>query len=288
MKYAFYPGCSLHSTAREYEMSTLLVMEALRVDLQELPDWNCCGTTALPSTGALLALSLPARNLAIAREMGMPVAVACNSCFVSLSRTNRMLAEESTWKTRIEELLESVGRHLDGPWQVEHVLDILVDRVGLGAVKDAVKTPLEGLRVAPYYGCQIARPRREDTHPEMPVKMDKLLEAVGAEVVPFDRKTKCCGGALIQTKGDAVLELNEVILREAQDRGAQVVATTCPLCQMNLDLYQDAINKRFGTDYRLPVLFFTQLVGLALGYEAKQLGIGREWVSAGRLIQQYA
>ncbi|HCJ10993.1 MAG TPA: disulfide reductase [Clostridiales bacterium] len=286
--FVFFPGCSLHSTAREYHDSTVQSMAVLGITLEELDDWNCCGATALSSADSLLSYALPARNLAMTQERGLPMAVACNSCFVTLNRVNALMETDAPYRSKVEETLKAIGRRLDGPVEIRHTLHIIYHDVGLDRIREKVKRRLEGLKVAPYYGCQIARPRHEFSDPEFPTEMDDILEAIGAEVVRYDRKTKCCGGALMTTKEDVVLELNEQLLREAQVRGADLIAVCCPMCQMNLDAYQGKINSRFGTDYKLPVVYFTQLLGFALGLDEKAMGFGRGFVPAGKHLKKYA
>lgn len=287
-KFSFYPGCSLHSTAREYYDSVVASMAVLGVELEELDDWSCCGATAVSSADTLLSYALPARNLALAAERGLPLAVACNSCFVTLNRANAVVATDNPWRTKVKEALKAIDRRLEGPVQIRHTLHILRNDVGLERIRQKVTRRLEGLKVAPYYGCQIARPRHEFSDPELPVEMDEVLGAVGAEVVRFDRKTKCCGGALMTTKEDVVLEINEQLLREAQARGADVIAVCCPMCQMNLDAYQGKINSRFGTNYSIPIVYYSQLLGFALGLDAAKMGFGRGFVPAAKHLKKYA
>jgi len=288
VKYSFFPGCSLHSTAREYFDSAVKSMALLGVELEELEDWNCCGATALSSTDLLLSYVLPARNLAMTAEKGLPVAVACNSCFVTLNRANALMGTDSPYREKVRQALKSVGRRLDRPVEIRHTLHILHKEVGLDRVRDKVTRKLEGLKVVPYYGCQIARPRHEFSDPELPTEMDDVLEVIGAEVVRFDRKTKCCGGALMTTKEDMVLEINEQLLREAQARGADMIAVCCPMCQMNLDAYQGKINARFGTNYAIPIVYYTQLLGFALGLGTDEMGFRRGFVEATPYLKKYA
>jgi len=288
MKYAFFPGCSLHSTAREYYDSVVASMAVLGVELEEIDDWNCCGATALSSADTLLSYALPARNLALAAERGLPMAVACNSCFVTLNRANAVVGQDSPWRAKVKDALKAIGRTLDKPIEIRHTLHILHEKVGLDAVRRKVTRPLEGLKVAPYYGCQIARPRNEWSDPEFPTEMDEVLSAIGAEVVRYDRKTKCCGGALMTTKEDVVLEINEQLLREASVRGADLIAVCCPMCQMNLDAYQGKINARFGTDYAIPIVYYSQLLGFAMGLDEAKMGFSRGFVPAAKYLRKYA
>lgn len=288
LKYSFFPGCSLHSTAREYHETAVKSMAALGVELEELEDWNCCGATALSSADTLLSYALPARNLAMVAEVGRPLAVACNSCFVTLNRANAVMASDTPWRKKVQEALAAIGRRLTRPVEIRHTLHILRHEVGLDRLREKVTRRLEGLKVAPYYGCQIARPRHQWGDPELPVEMDEVLAATGAEVVRYDRKTKCCGGALMTTKEDIVLSINEELLREAKARGADIIAVCCPMCQMNLDAYQGKINSRFGTDYSIPVVYYTQLVGFALGLDEAEMGFSRGFVPATKYLRKYA
>jgi len=287
MKYAYYPGCTLHCTAREYDESTRAVFAALGVELEEIRDWNCCGTSALPSTGYLFSLVVPARNLALAEEAKLDVAVACNACFVALRRAKKVYSAQPEWRAKMAAALRSIGKELKGEVQIRHILDLVVNEVGLARVKEKIVRKLTGLKVVPYYGCQLSRPRNEFANPEVPEELDRLLRVVGADVLRYDHKTKCCGNALMTTKEEVALELNHELLHEAQTRGADMIVVSCPLCQFNLDAFQDKINARFGTRYHMPVLYFTQVLGLALGIPASRLGIRREVVSAERILRKY-
>ena len=284
MRYSYYPGCSLHSTARDYDESTRAVFARLGVELQELNDWNCCGATAVASQDSLLALSLPARNLALAESAGKPLAVSCNACYLALRRANQVLAENGPWARKVREALSGIGREIRGPVEVRHTLDIVVNTAGLEKVRAGVSRSLRGLPVVPYYGCQIARPRHGSMHSENPVELDRLLETLGARVLRFDQKTRCCGGSLMTTKHEVAIELTERLLRESQLRGAKAIVVSCPLCQFNLDVFQGEVNRRFGTHYRLPVIYFTQAMGWAMGVGPVELGLHRGFVSADGLL----
>ncbi len=287
MNYAYYPGCTLHSTAREYDESTRAVFAALGVKLQEIEDWNCCGTTALPATSYLFSLVVPARNLALAEERRDSVAVACNSCFVSLRRAQSVYKNNPEWRAKMEEALAAIGKEFHGQTEIKHILDIVVNDIGLDRIKQKTGRSLSGLRIAPYYGCQIARPRNDFAHPEHPTEMDRLFKALGADVLRYDHKTKCCGGSHMTVKQDITLELNQELLAEAVERGAEAIVVSCPLCQFNLDAYQERINKKFGTDYHMPIIYFTQLLGIALGLDPKILGLQRNLVPVKGLLQKY-
>lgn len=287
MTYAYYPGCSLHASAREYDESVRAVCANLGIELREIDDWNCCGATALSSTSYLFSLVVPTRNLALAEEQGQDVAVACNACFVTLRRAKSVYEENLAWRTKIKEALGGIGRDFHARIQIKHILDIIVNDTGLETIRASVRNPLRGLKVVPYYGCQIARPKNEFAHPELPTEMDRLLAVLGAEVLRYDHKTKCCGGSLMTTKPEAALELERELLGEAAERGAEAIVVSCPLCQFNLDAYQDKVNKRFQTNYNIPVIYFTQLMGVAQGLAPRKLGIKRNLVSLKELLQKY-
>lgn len=280
MRYAFYPGCSLESSAYDYDWSIRAVCPELGIELEEIPDWNCCGTTAIPSVDPAAAAVLGARNLALAEATGAAdVAVACSSCYAMLTRALNFYREDPAMNALISQALAAGGRTLSGSGQVKHLLEIIVRDVGLDAVKALVRKPLSGLKVVPYYGCMIVRPKGTFDDTEQPMALDHLLEALGAQVVPFERKTKCCGGALMTTKEKAALRLNEDLLYEASSKEADVIAVACPMCQMNLDAYQTKVNAAYGTRYRMPVMYFTQLMGLAFGLDRRRLAVGKGTVS---------
>ena len=271
MSYVFYPGCSLDSTGRGYRLSAEAIARALGLDLPELPDWTCCGSTAAHQSNALLSLALPAKNLLAAS--GRTMAVCCAACYSRLKVANHEIANVPGTRGRVAGVL---GVDYDGSTPVKHLLEIIRDDVGLGEVTKRVRAPLTGLRVACYYGCLLVRPpdvmRFDD--PENPMLLDRLMEAAGAEPVDWPHKTECCGASCSITKVEIAERLSHDILAMARDSGADCVVTACPLCQLNLDLRQRDIEARFGDQLGLPVLYFTQLLGLALGLEPSALGFG--------------
>ncbi len=282
-RYWYYPGCSGHASARDYQRSVALISPALGLDLVEVEDWNCCGTTAMTSVEPRLSVVLSARNLALAEEAGgrADLVVTCNSCYAILRRAQEQYARRREVRAEVDEALAGIGRRYSGTVRVRHLLEVLVRDVGLDALRERVRRPLSGLRLAPYYGCLLGRPRNDFEDPEEPLSMDRLLEATGATVVRFDRKSKCCGGALITTHEEAALELVREVLSEAAAREARAVVTACPMCQFNLDAYQAKVNAAFGTRLRLPVLYFSQVLGLSLGFGASELGLGQRFVPVG-------
>jgi heterodisulfide reductase subunit B len=282
----YYPGCSMDGTARGYASSLTAVAGPLGLDLDEVPDWNCCGASEYFSVGPLQGYALVARNLALAEQVDTAdrtIVAPCSQCFVNLAKTARYLRLDAALAGRVNDALAAGGLSCTpGAVEVRHLFEVIVHDVGMDAIRARVVRPLQGLRVAPYLGCLVTRPDtgerwREKEHPHA---FDQLLEALGAEVVDYPLRTDCCGGHLSQISPSMGLEMLRRLLDAADRLGTDVMATLCPMCQMNIDLYQSEINHRFGTRYHVPILFFTQLMGLAFGTDARALGIGSEVVSA--------
>lgn len=285
MRCLYYPGCSLKCTGRSYEESVRAVFEALDIGLEELRDWNCCGATAYMSVDEVKAFALAARNLALAERQGAgsngegPMLVApCSGCYLVLSKTERYLEEHAELARTIDGALSAAGLSYERRARVRHPLDVLVNDLGVEAIARKVRRPLAGLRVACYYGCQIVRPFAAFDDPVHPTTMDALLRALGAETVDWPLKTRCCGGSLMGTLPEIGLPLSYILVREAQKRGAGVIATACPLCQFNLECYQDEMRADSGERLEVPVAYFTQLVGLALGLSPRALGLNRLFI----------
>jgi len=282
MRYLYYPGCSLKSTGKAYEESLLAVTGALGITLDELEDWNCCGATSYMSIDEKKAFALAARNLALAEETAkvgdVQLLAPCAACYLVLNKTQHILDERPALKQQILGALHEVELEYTGRVQVRHPLDVFVNDYGLDAIKAAVKKPLAGMKVACYYGCQIVRPYSTFDDQYNPMTMDNILQAMGAEVIDWPLKTRCCGGSLTGTIDEVGLRLNYILLHEAERRGANVIATACPLCQFNLECYQDKIGKQRHERIELPAAYFTQLMGLALGLSEKHLGLQRLFV----------
>jgi heterodisulfide reductase subunit B2 len=278
MKYSYFPGCSLKGTGRAYEESLLPVFAALGVELEELDDWNCCGATAYMAVDEVKACVMASRNLAIAEKTGNRELMApCSACYLVLNKTKHYLHESHAVHEVIQKALKQGNLSYSGNLPVRHPLDVLVNNIGLDEIKKRVKNPLQGLKVAPYYGCQIVRPYSTFDDQYNPTTMDRLLEALGATVVPFPLKTRCCGGSLTGTLPEPGLLCSYILLKEALKRGADVISTVCPLCQFNLDGYHDKIEAKWES-VRIPTVYFTQLMGLAFGMPARQLGLHRGFI----------
>jgi heterodisulfide reductase subunit B2 len=285
MNYAYYPGCSLKGSSNAYEESLLAVFEKLGVGLDELDDWNCCGATAYAAVDQMKAFAMAARNLALAEgttdgTAPVDLVTPCAGCYMTLLKTQRYLSKHRSVADTIGGALEAGGLHYGGRVRVRHPLDLLVNEIGLERVAEAVMRPLHGLRVACYYGCLLVRPYATFDDQHNPTTLDRLMEALGAEPIEWPLKTRCCGGSccggpLVGTIREAGLRLISVLLQEASRRDADVLVTACPLCQFNLECFQDRVGQEFGEPVELTVGFFTQILGLALGLDERRLGIQR-------------
>lgn len=286
--YTYFPGCSSSDGgAKAYGLSALEVAKALDIELIELEDWNCCGSTPYTSVDELASFCGSARNLALAEGKGLDLVTPCSACYVILSRTNSYIKEYPELRVKVDEALAAGGLEYHGMVKVRHLLDVFTNDIGSDEIAARVKRKLDGLRVAPYYGCQVVRPLPSFDHPENPQSLDRLIESLGAKATPFPLKARCCGGSLVISEEDVALDLIHKLLDSASSNGAECIATVCPLCQTNLDLYQGRVNKKFKTNFRLPVLFFTQLMGLAFGIESRTLGVEKCIVSADKVLARY-
>lgn len=289
MKYAYYPGCSLEKNAAAYGDSFKAVIGVLSQELVELDDWSCCGATEYFSLDPLPAYALLARNLALVpREMTELVA-PCSACYLNLYKTEHNMGLYPQLSQDVNTALaEAKLSYKPGTVHVRHALDILVNDVGYDAITAHVQQPLRGLRLAPYYGCLIVRPSHGFDNPEYPESLDRLLEALGATVVDFPLKAACCGGHMPQINPETAYALIYELISAAAAREADAIITLCPMCQLNLDAYQPQANDHFGTHYSMPVLYFTQVMGLAFGLSPQAMGFGQELVSAQSLLDKLA
>jgi heterodisulfide reductase subunit B len=285
MRYAYYPGCSQRGTAKEFGKSAEAVCAALDIELEEIPGWSCCGATPAHNLDWLLSIALAARNLALAKPMEADVAVVCAACFSRLKTANYELRKDPALR---EEIAEIIGENYSGEVKVRHLLEIIEQDFGLDKLGALVTKELKGLKVASYYGCLLTRPPEiagiDD--PEEPTIMERLMEKLGAEPVDWSFKTECCGANLVLSRADIVLRLVNAILEDARSAGADCIAVACPLCHSNLDMRQGQVEKRYGVQYNLPILFFTQLLGLALGLDEKTLGFKHQVVDPRPMLKK--
>jgi heterodisulfide reductase subunit B2 len=275
MRYHYYPGCSLEGTALEYDRSTRAVLAALGVELMEIEDWSCCGASAAEATSGLLALVLPARNLAIAERQpdSMDVLVPCSACYLNLRNAQEKTRTEPSLAAKINTVLAEEQLHLCGRLRVRHLLDVLATDLGPEAIRPRVVHPLTGLRIASYYGCQCLRPYADFDDPELPVSMEPLIRATGAEVFPWKMGGHCCGASHMSTQREVGLALVAGILESAS--GADAVVTVCPMCQMNLEGFQGAAGRSRQQDLRMSILYLPQLIGLSIGLSEQEVGLNR-------------
>ncbi len=277
---AYYPGCSLDGLGKAYEISSRQVLKSLGLSLDRIVDYNCCGATEVKNLSQDVSVALPARNLALARSMGRnEVVAACSGCVYSLTRANDAVQDEAT-RGRINSTLARGGSpEYDGNASVQHVLEFIYRRAGPDRVRAAVRRPLEGLTVAPYYGCLYTRPKRYTgvgktpgtDDPEHPHFLDELLIACGAKVVTdYSAKTICCGGGHALSDLEVSVAFSASVLHEAKRAGADVVATICPLGQINIENHLDRIRAEYGDDVIRPVAYFTQLMSLAFGSSLRE------------------
>ncbi|MHC4605158.1 MAG: CoB--CoM heterodisulfide reductase iron-sulfur subunit B family protein [Planctomycetota bacterium] len=280
-KYAYYPGCSLHSTGSEYDISFRAVCEKLGIEIEEVKGWVCCGTSPAHCTSRLLSLALPFENLCKAEKMGMTDVVApCAACFARLRTAIYEAGEDPEIASQISEVLES---ELPESMNVLSPLEIFCNEANIG---DAVTRQLPDLKVVCYYGCLLTRPSKvmQFDECEYPMAMDNLLRSVGISTLDWSYKTECCGGALAMSRTDVVIKLTHDILEEAKAVGADAIAVGCPLCHVNLDTRQEEVEQEYGVQYGLPIFYFTQLMALALGVPLDKLGLQKHFVSADKLL----
>ncbi len=286
MKYAYFPGCSLNSTAKEYDLSTRAVADKLGIELVEIPDWICCGATPAHITMHLLSLALPVKNLLLAKKMdSYEVATCCAACFSRLKIANKFMRDDPEHRANVNEI---VGEEYNGEVRVRHFLDILANIFGLKNLQDRIIRKMDGFKVACYYGCLLTRPPEVTNLDDLeePRIMDNLMRAIGAETVNWPYKTECCGASFSLTKTDIVLKLSCDILQMAYDEGAEAIVVACPLCQSNLDLRQSMINKKYKKSFNVPIFYFTQLIGLGLGIKPRDLGLNKHIVDHMPLLKE--
>ncbi|HRY06090.1 MAG TPA: CoB--CoM heterodisulfide reductase iron-sulfur subunit B family protein [Hyphomicrobiaceae bacterium] len=278
VRMTYYPGCSSQGSARHLDESLRAVLPEIGVEIDDIEDWNCCGASVGHIGGGQLPnLSLTGRNLAKARERGtQDVITGCAACYLNTHGGNEKIKADVKKKTQVNEALAAGDLKYDGDLNVRHVCEVIVNDIGVDKVKDRVKNPLTGLKVAGYVGCQTVRPFAQtqaggdyDTYDD-PNFLDDFTEACGATAVPFQHKTACCGGSVAVMSPDRTLHLIKNILEDAKQAGADVISTPCPLCQTNVEMYQDQINSKFGTDYKIPVVFYSQLMAVAFGMDGEK------------------
>jgi heterodisulfide reductase subunit B len=282
VRVGYFPGCSLHGTAREFDESLRAVAGPLGLELVEVNDWSCCGATSAHATNHLLSVALPARNLALAAEQGHDQVLApCAACYNRLASARHAVASDAALAAQIPDL---IGRPFPNSVTARNVVEVL--REQLGTLREKTVRPLAGLKIACYYGCLLVRPSEVCTFddPEAPVSMEEVVAATGATAVAWNRRLDCCGGGFSLSRTGSVVRLSREILDDARSAGADAIVVACPMCHSNLDFRQGALVRRGEAE--LPVLFLSELVGLALGLDARTLGLERHFVSTKGFVER--
>ena len=286
MIFAYYPGCSSQGTSADYEKSTRVVCRDLGVELHDLDDWNCCGSTPAHAVATELSAALCTRNLDLAAKAGAAqLLTPCPSCLSNLRATAKRM-EDKAFRTQVDALLDAPSAPVFPP--TASVMQGLVEGPGLDVLTARVRRPLHGLRLAPYYGCLMSRPAEimNFGDPENPTMMEDILRACGAEVLDFPVKTACCGASFGIPVRDMTARLSGHILDMAANMQADAVVVACPLCQMNLDLRQKQAGRALDKTFHMPVLYFTQMMGLAFGHEPADLGFDKLCVSPAGMLRK--
>lgn len=281
MQIAYYPGCSLHASSELYDVQCRKVLKQLGIELKEIEDWNCCGATSACKTDDFLAIALPARNLGIADASGLSeMLIPCSSCYNRTLVSQRILSEDSELKNRIN---TELSKKVEGKIKISSILDILVSKANSGEIAEKLIRRLEGLKPACYYGCLLTRfpcDVKITENIENPQGMETVCKALGAEPRDWSYKTDCCGASAAVNDTDTSLFLMSQIIKDALARGANCLVTTCPMCQMNMDMYQNEFCERYGIQRKLPVFFITELLGIAMGFTPQEMQIDKHFIDA--------
>lgn len=288
LKFALYPGCAAKGATPELYQSTMAIIGRLGIEVIELAASSCCGAGVIGEADPDLALALNARTFAQAERLGLDIMTICGTCQGVMSAANRRLKQERATLDRINRILGQDGMAYGGGIQVKHLLWIAVRDIGLTRVADQVKTPFRDFRIAPFYGCYMLRPSWElgFDDPENPTSLEKIIRAVGGEPVAYAGRTKCCGFPIILEKEAIAVAMAGTNMKDARDHGADFMVTPCPLCHMSLDIYQERAGQAVKTTLNLPILHLPQLLGLAMGIPASELGLSRHLIPADSIIKR--
>jgi len=290
MKYLYYPGCSQEVTAKNYDVSAKAVAKTLGLEMEEMENWNCCGVAFMVAELEVPGYAVPARNLALAEKMGAEQMVTvCPACHIALQKATNYVNDYPNVNKTVNEALGKANLSYSGKVPTRHLLEVIYHDLGLEKVREAVKKPLTNLKVAAYSGCQLTRPLGKELGSyEYPVILDETLQALGAETIDYTRKARCCGGMAMTTAPDVAMKLCWDILEEVTRKGAQIIVTACPLCQINLEGYQTQINSKFNKNFNIPVVYFTQMMGLAFGLPESELRMKQNLTDTGKVLETAA
>jgi heterodisulfide reductase subunit B len=288
MKYGLFLGCTLPSRAHNYEASARLVANKFGIEFVDLPDLNCCGLP-LKSGHFDTYLTIAANNLAIAEAQGLDLVVFCNGCYGALSEANDHLQHNSKDRDKVNEWLEPLGKKYNNGVEIHHFSRVLYEKVGIEKIKEATIKDFKGVRIAPHYGCHYLRPgdvgeKGED--PKKPNSLDDLIEATGATSISYQDKLQCCASPVLGASEQIAVRIGKSKLDHIKEAGADAMVIHCPLCSIMYDEYQPTLEEMFEVEYNLPVLYFSQLLGLALGFEPKELGLKKNKVKANAFLEK--
>lgn len=287
MDIAYYPGCTLHASSALYDVQSRRVFSEIGIELKEIEDWNCCGATSAAKINDFLAVAMPARNLGLAEAAGFSeMVIPCSACYSRTLVAQKQLEENLALR---EEINSELAKKVTGRIKISSILEVLLSKVASGELAERVTKKLRGIRAACYYGCLQTRfPYKisiaDDV--ENPQGMEAILKVLGAKVLDWSYKTDCCGASASVNDEETAINLMAKIMRDASARDANCLVVTCPLCQLNLDAYQDKLCKKRGITVRLPVFFITELIGLAMGMELGELQIDRHFIDGSKLLQE--
>ncbi len=289
-EYSFYPGCSSQkgASASNYQVSVDAMCDVLDIKLNDIPDWNCCSASiGYAGGGELPRLALSARNLALSEQAnpGLDVVATCAACWLATRETKERLLDSDSLMKETNEALAAAGLKVEAKQNVRHMVEVLIEDFGYDGLAQQVKKPLEGIKIAGYVGCQTNRPFGiEGESFENPKYLDKLIETMGAEPVEnYDKKASCCGGALIFSEPEKSQALIKDIIESAYDGGAEMIVTPCPVCQMNVEVYQNEINAKYKTRFNMPVVYYSQLMSVAYGKNMQDSGLNGQVIRAKKL-----
>jgi heterodisulfide reductase subunit B len=286
MDYAIFAGCTVQGRSVNYDISTRKIAEDLDINLVDIDGFSCCGFP-ISSIHRDTSFALAAINLCLAEEKGLNIITLCNSCTAYLTKVNMILKNDKEMFDKINEILKVNDLEFKGKIEVKHISRLLYEDIGTVKIEKTIKRSLEGIRVAPLYGCHYLKPspiyNRFD-NPEMPESLDNLIKATGATAIDYPEKILCCGGAILAIDENASMGMTEIVLNAIRSHDADAIATICPFCHVMYDEYQQSIGNKNNTEYEIPTLFFTQLLGLAFGHDRKELGLKYNAVNTKSLI----
>ncbi len=287
---SYYPGCSSQTGASSSNLmvATQAMCEELDITLNEIPDWNCCGASVgYGGGGELPRVTLSARNIALSEQHnpGQEIVATCAACWLSTREAKERMEHDPSFFKDANTALAAGGLEVANQTPVRHMVEVLVEDIGFDTIKERVKNPLEGLKIASYVGCQTNRPFGIASESfENPVYLDKIVESVGADSIPtYEKKVQCCGGALAFSEPEKSQEMIKGIIEAACDHGADLITTPCPLCQANVEIYQDQINEKYGTKFNMPVIYYSQLIGVAMGRSSKDTALKGQIIRSSKL-----